>query len=288
MPGRSGSGWPARSVTVARFAIAALLGLSTGLPIGLAAANPWADAREPSSGPARSVGGYSGGCLRGAARLLGRGAGFRVAEPERRRFFAHPAMIEFIRDLGKKVAKAGLGELPIGDLSQARGGPAPSGHSSHQTGLDADIWYAEGRRGEPVEKVAMVDLDRNRPTAAFGRRVARVLRLAATDPRVDRIFVNPVIKRELCAGAGEERGWLRKLRPWWLHHEHFHVRLACPADSPDCRPQPAFADGDGCGEVDWWLQPKADAERKEKRAQYRSRQGAAPALPEPCSVLVQP
>jgi penicillin-insensitive murein DD-endopeptidase len=250
--------------------------------------NPWAAAAEPSTGPAQSLGGYSAGCLDGGAQLPDRGKGFRVAEPERRRFFAHPAMIAFIRDLGGQVHKAGLGELPIGDLSQPRGGPAPSGHASHQTGLDADIWYVDGRGKGRLEKVAMVDLQRNRPTAAFGRRIGRILALAAADPRVDRIFVNPVIKRELCRAAGAERTWLHKLRPWWLHHEHFHVRLACPPDSPQCEPQSPTAAGDGCAEVEWWLQPKAEKERSEKRKRYRSRQGVVPSLPARCAELVAP
>jgi penicillin-insensitive murein DD-endopeptidase len=251
-----------------------------------APANPWAEARRPSSGPARSLGGYSAGCLRGGARLPERGKGFRVAEPERGRFFGHPALIDFIRDLGRGVHRRGLGVLPIGDLSQPRGGPAPSGHSSHQTGLDADIWYADGRGSRRPKKVAMVDLDSNRPTDAYGRRVERVLALAARDPRVDRIFVNPVVKAELCR-AGKRPGWLRKVRPWWLHHEHFHVRLACPDDSPECEAQKPIADGDGCEDVKWWLAPKADDERSEKRKRYRSRIGTLPALPDGCAELVE-
>jgi penicillin-insensitive murein DD-endopeptidase len=256
-----------------------------------AAANPWARARKPAGGPARSIGGTSAGCLRGGERLPARGKGFRVAEPERRRFFGHPALIAFIRSFGAQVDRRRLGVLPIGDLSQPRGGPAPSGHASHQTGLDADIWYSDGR-GRAVKKVPMVDLDTNQPSASFDGRIAEILALAARDPRVDRIFVNPVIKREICTSTSgrkeSERAWLRKLRPWWLHHEHFHVRLTCPDDSPDCEPQKPIAAGDGCAEVEWWLQPRpeAEAERKEKRKKYRSKLGSVPVLPEGCSELV--
>jgi len=248
--------------------------------------NPWAAVTDPSPGPPRSIGGYSAGCLAGGEQLPAVGPGFRVAEPERARFTAHPAMIGFLRDLGARVVRARLGELPVGDLSQPRGGPAPSGHASHQTGLDADIWYVDGRGRDRPRKVAMVDLERNRVTAAYGRRVQRILKLAASDPRVDRIFVNPVIKRELCTRGGKDRAWLHKLRPWWLHHEHFHVRLSCPAASPECQPQSAIAAGDGCAEVDWWLRPKAEAERSEKRKRYRSKQGVVPGLPASCRALV--
>ncbi len=248
--------------------------------------NPWAQARRPSDGPPRSIGGYSGGCLHGGERLPARGKGFVVAEPERRRFTGHPALIAFVRDFGAAVHRRGLGVLPIGDLSQPRGGPAPSGHASHQTGLDADIWYVDGRKGQPLAKVPMVDLDTNQPSDAFDRRIERVLALAASDPRVDRVFVNPVLKRELCS-SGKRPDWLRKVRPWWLHHEHFHVRLACPADSPECEPQKVIADGDGCDEVEWWLKPKSEEERKEKRKKYRSRVGAVPVLPAGCADLVE-
>ena len=43
--------------------------------------------------------------------------------------------------LADAATKQGLGVLSIGDLGQARGGPAPSGHVSHQSGLDVDIWF---------------------------------------------------------------------------------------------------------------------------------------------------
>ena len=58
-----------------------------------------------------------------------------------------------------------------------------------------------------------------------------MLEVAASDPVVDRIFVNPVIKRELCTHEPPGSLWLRKLRPWWGHHDHFHVRLRCPPGS---------------------------------------------------------
>jgi penicillin-insensitive murein endopeptidase len=262
---------------------------ATAAPAAGPPPNPWAGVTDPSPGPARSIGGYSRGCLAGGERLPRRGDGFRVAEPDRARTTAHPAMIQFLRDLGAEVKRRRLGELPIGDLSQPRGGPAPSGHASHQTGLDADIWYADGRGKDRPRKVAMVDLTRNRVTAAFGARVERIVAAASRDPRVDRIFVNPVIKRELCARAGKDREWLHKVRPWWSHHEHFHVRLTCPADSPTCEAQSPIAAGDGCAEVEWWLQPKAEAERSEKRKKYRARQGVVAGLPGPCTeVLTAP
>ena len=63
-----------------------------------------------------------------------------------------------------------------------------------------------------------------------------------------RIFINPAIKKALCREAGEDRAWLRKVRPMWGHNYHFHIRLACPAGAAGCSDQDPPPPGDGCGE----------------------------------------
>ena len=81
-----------------------------------------------------------------------------------------------------------------------------------------------------------------------------VIRAAAEDPQVERIFVNAAIKKALCRDAGSSRAWLYKVRPWWKHTYHFRVRIRCPADNADCDGQPEVSDGEGCGkELDWWF-----------------------------------
>jgi len=77
-----------------------------------------------------------------------------------------------------------------------------------------------------------------------------LIRAAAKDPEVARIFVNAAIKKALCRDAGSDRAWLSKVQPWWGHDYHFHVRLNCPADSPQCEPQPPRPSGDGCSSKD--------------------------------------
>jgi penicillin-insensitive murein endopeptidase len=48
--------------------------------------------------------------------------------------------------------------------------------------------------------------------------------------------------------------WMDKVRPWYGHNDHIHVRLKCPADSPNCRKQPAVPDDAGCGKsLDYWF-----------------------------------
>jgi penicillin-insensitive murein endopeptidase len=88
-------------------------------------------------------------------------------------------------------------------------------------------------------------------------RQAEVLRLAVGSDAVARIFVNPVIKKAMCA---QFRGapWLQKLRPWWGHDDHFHVRLRCPAGQAACQAQDSLPAGDGCGaELAWWFTEEA-------------------------------
>jgi penicillin-insensitive murein endopeptidase len=85
-----------------------------------------------------------------------------------------------------------------------------------------------------------------------------LLEVVAREPLVERVFVNPAIKRALCREGGPERSWIVKIRPWWGHDYHFHVRLYCPDGNPQCRPQAPPPPGDGCGkELDWWFTQEA-------------------------------
>jgi penicillin-insensitive murein endopeptidase len=257
------------------------------LTAGSALADPsWDGVSTPKAGAPRAIGGYSAGCIQGAVELPAQGPGFRIARPERHRAFGHPRLVAFVRALAKEFTEQKLGTLWVGDLAQPRGGPAPTGHSSHQTGLDVDLWFgmAAGKRPEPV---SLVDLRTLELTPRFSPRVVTLLASAAASPDVDRIFVNPVVKRALCEGASGDRAWLRKIRPWFGHHDHFHVRLACPSDSPDCEPQPPLPPGDGCGDLEWWLSPAAQAEREKQGAEYQARIGGKPPLPEKCRELLQ-
>lgn len=84
-----------------------------------------------------------------------------------------------------------------------------------------------------------------------------MIKLAAQDQEITRIFVNPAIKKQLCQEAGQDRDWLRKVRPWFAHRAHMHVRLRCPADSLECQDQDAPPAGDGCGaELSSWFTPR--------------------------------
>jgi penicillin-insensitive murein DD-endopeptidase len=241
---------------------AAVAALAIGVA-GAGEAAAWGEVEAPAPGPPRVIGSYGGGCIAGAVELPPEGPGYQAVDLERHRHFGHPQTIDYITTLGRRVAEAGLGTLLIGDVAQPRGGPMSWGHISHQTGLDVDIWFRldvpplPRHRREGLEQPGVVDP----PTGAIDRTLwtedhVRLLRLAADDPRVDRIFIGPAIKRDLCARDGPGRDWLRRLRPWPGHDDHMHVRLHCPPDAPECVPQPALPRGDGCGpELDVWLGP---------------------------------
>ncbi|CAL1239937.1 penicillin-insensitive murein endopeptidase [Candidatus Methylocalor cossyra] len=232
------------------------------LGFGSALANPWSEVLAPSDGPPRVIGETSAGCLDGAAVLPAEGEGYVVMHLERRRYFGHPSLIEAIRTLGEEAA-GGLGVLHVGDLSLPRGGPMPNGHRSHQSGIDADIWFdlsptlhvhADRWRSNVPAPSLLRSASGGLDYRLWSDRQVRILKAAASLPEVDRIFVNAHIKRELCETVRGARGWLRKIRPWYYHEDHFHMRLVCPADSPLCVRQEAVPPGDGCdASLDWWL-----------------------------------
>jgi penicillin-insensitive murein endopeptidase len=199
-----------------------------------------------------------------------------------------------IERLGEKAKKAGWNGLLIGDMSQPRGGPMLNGHASHQVGLDVDIWFTpmpsheltrEEREFEMALKMVAKDR-RDVDPATWSHERTELVRIAAQDPVVARIFVNPAIKKAMCREAGSDRAWLAKVRPWWGHDEHFHVRLACPRDSPLCKQQPETGSGDGCGaELTSWLR-KTEAPPLPQAAKPQHN-GTLAALPPQCRAVVK-
>jgi len=258
-------------------------------------AKAWQAQRRPTDGPALSIGGTSLGCLQGAATLPVSGPGYEALHLARNRRFGHPLLVAYVQRLAAAAKIAKLGPLVVGDLSQPRGGPTPSGHRSHQTGLDADIGYVaphglrvghlSAQAREQIGPLAVVDQKTHATMPAWTPKVPALLALAAGDPAVDRIFVDPGIKKMLCAAPETAKAsWQARVRPWWAHHDHFHVRLKCPPDSPLCVPQDPPPD-DGCGaSLAWWFSADAAATRtKKKEAQAAE---AEPELPPACAAVL--
>ena len=209
----------------------------------------------PAAMPTRSIGGYTKGCLAGAAQMPLNGDTWQVMRLSRNRYWGHPDMIALLKRLAANAHRdAGWPGILVGDIGQPRGGPALSGHASHQIGLDADIWLTpmpdrklsrEDR--EEMSAVMMVRDDRlDIDPRVFTSGHVLVIRDAAREPAVQRIFVNPAIKKALCREAKGDRSWLSKIRPWWGHDYHFHIRMRCPAGSPACEGQKPQAEGEGC------------------------------------------
>lgn len=251
--------------------------------------NPWAEAKLPLAGPVQVIGGYAAGCLAGADALPPQGRGYQMMRLSRGKYYGHPALLRFISELGAKVAAKGHGQVLVGNLGQARGGPTLVGHKSHQIGLDVDFWYwqpprEKGRKAprvltlyerERLESPSVIKAGVHEINpAVWTVDMVALLRLSSEHPNVERIFVNPVIKKELCSKFGGQT-WLSKLRPWWGHDDHFHVRLKCPADQPACVAQEPVAPGDGCDkDLEWWF-----SEEALKQAREMDKEPAKPVMP---------
>ncbi|WP_375778293.1 penicillin-insensitive murein endopeptidase [Bradyrhizobium sp. ma5] len=218
----------------------------------------------PAALPTQSIGGYTKGCLAGAAQMPLNGDTWQVMRLSRNRYWGHPDMIALLKRLAAGAHEdAGWPGILVGDIGQPRGGPALSGHASHQIGLDADVWLTpmpdrklsrEDR--EEMSAVMMVRDDRlDIDPRVFTPSHVLVIRDAAREPAVQRIFVNPAIKKALCRQAKGDRSWLSKIRPWWGHDYHFHIRMRCPSGSPACEGQKPQSEGEGCKPSDlaYWF-----------------------------------
>lgn len=229
-----------------------------------AQATLWEQIRTPVQGQAQPIGGYSNGCIIGAEPLALKGTGYQVIRSIKNRYYGHPQLLDYLKNLGKRANQAGLPPMLIGDMGMPAGGRFSSGHASHQTGLDADIWLRFGPMDDATAHnpagLATIMVNHNTQRVDESRWTANhttLMKLAAQDPRVNRIFVNPAIKLKLCQTAGTDRAWLQKIRPWYAHDSHFHVRLTCPSDAPNCENQAPIPAGDGCGEELYsWFEPK--------------------------------
>ena len=219
--------------------------------------------KEPAPLAARAIGTYARGCLSGAVALPIDGPAWQEMRLSRNRNWGHPKLIALIEQFAKDAQKLdGWPGLLVGDIAQPRGGPMITGHASHQVGLDADFWLTPmpdrrltAKEREDIQATTMLDttglaVD---PKVFTDKQVALIKR-AASYPEVERIFVHPAIKKALCQVAGTDRKWLGKVRPFYGHYYHFHMRIKCPPGFAGCKPQTPPTGADGCGkEVNQWL-----------------------------------
>lgn len=286
-----------------RLTLALILALAAPAMAETTAAKLFSAVPTPVAGPSEPIGTYNRGCAAGNVELPETGPTWQAMRLSRDRNWGSPALVSYLEDLSQKVTAVGWKGLYIGDLGNPRGGPMNSGHASHQMGLDADIWFLKPGRldlsRQDREKVSSISVRSDDQLSVNGNwdpSYREMLRLAASDPRVDRIFVAAAIKIELCKTAGPaDTPWMQKLRPEAGHQDHLHVRLKCPAGTPMCQTQkPSVAElskgGNGCDDtLMYWvsnayLHPKPAP--KPKAHKRTSREYLMSDLPSQCAAVL--
>lgn len=245
----------------------------------------------PSQQASMPIGSYAKGCAAGLEELPETGPTWQAMRLSRHRNFGQPEMIAFLKDLSLRATEIGWKGLYIGDISQPRGGPMTSGHASHQIGLDADIWMLPPKRlnlsytdREKISSIPVRSADQRSVTENWTPKHAALLEAAASDPRVDRVFVAAAVKIEMCKTArASDKKWLQKIRPIAGHDTHFHVRLKCPKGARLCETQTPTVNelskgGNGCDEtLDWWvtdyLNPPKSSGKKPKDPEAPKKRG---------------
>ena len=250
-----------------RLVLLFLLILSQPLSAETTAATLFSAKRTPTSHDPTPVGTYAKGCAAGNIELPETGPTWQAMRLSRHRNFGQPVTIAFLQDLSAFAATQGWAGLYIGDIGNPRGGPMNSGHASHQMGLDVDIWQLPPKRlnlsaaeREELSSIPVRSADQLSITRNWTPAHRAIMRRAASDPRVDRIFVAAAVKIEMCRTAtAADTHWLQKIRPEAGHDTHFHVRLKCPKGSRLCQTQkPTVSElskgGNGCDEtLAWWV-----------------------------------
>ncbi|MBI4724396.1 MAG: penicillin-insensitive murein endopeptidase [Rhodomicrobium sp.] len=247
-------------------------------------------------GAPHAIGQYDRGCIAGAQRIAITGSSWQAMRLSRNRFWGHPMLLGYIRKFARDVHRLdGWPGILVGDMAQPIGGPLLGGHASHQIGLDVDLWYMpmpghtlSATEREQLSANNMVD----RATLTVDKAVwseaqVKLLRRAASYPEVARIFVHPAVKKALCEAAGADREWLHKIRPWFRHDDHFHIRLNCPPGSPACVAQAPVPPGDGCGaELDGWFARLRAVPKKPAKPPLPRKPMLVSDLPKECQSLL--
>ncbi|MEM6306533.1 MAG: penicillin-insensitive murein endopeptidase [Pseudomonadota bacterium] len=249
-----------------------------------------------TAGPAQSFGRHSRGCVAGAVELPETGPTWQAMRLSRNKNWGQPTLIDYVTNLSANIAKLpGWDGLYVGDLGLPRGGPN-RGHASHQSGLDVDIWMLPPTRlnltvneRENISSISMRRAAGAYTNNSWSEQHRQVLKMAASDPRVSRIFVFPGAKVDMCNWETGNRDWLRKIRPWYGHHYHFHVRLNCPDGDAYCVDQPPPPVGDGCDHARGWVDrilnpppPDPNAPPRQPRPEITMAD-----LPQQCTTLLQ-
>lgn len=264
--------------------------------------NPWEEIVRPSTGQQQIFGGYNAGCLQGASAPRDTGNGFQYIELSRNKFWGHVSTHRFIERMGTVLRPEGM-SLLVADVSMPRGGPFTWDHASHQVGLDMDIEFLQDPRSlqrdltiderERLAKYYLADQEANAVIAKnWSEKYVTMLRTFAEDNDVHVMFVHPSIKKKICENPKNRQSWLAKVQPWWGHDEHVHVRLKCPADSPNCKAKTDFTEiGCDTEEFLWWFSEDwrkvYEARKKWQRDNPNPEPVPLPFLPTQCQSVLK-
>ncbi len=255
--------------------------------------NSWARIEKPLPGVSQSIGRPNGGCLIGAQELDLSGNTWELMRPQKRRNFAHPELIEILKQLGAHIQSKSVTKtekLLIGDLSQAAGGPLPFGDSSHQTGLDAEIWWMrlshfpyvlDKENREKLEAKSILHADGLSLNSYWDVLTQEMLLWLASRGEVQAVYVNAAIKKKLCLEMSFHPGH-NKIFADFGHEKSFRLRLLCPENSKYCTNLWEDASANSCNDDDLeqWFRPEILALNKKKSLD--GKQKVFSSLPKAC------
>jgi murein endopeptidase len=203
---------------------------------------------------------------------LDKKAFFEIARPENQSHYGTYEMAEMLIRMGDHMNEHFGDKIYISSISQKNGGRF-SIHFSHQNGTDADIGYPTNIEGVKfplvvtTEHIAATKTSSSKAVSHFypnhysPEKTFDLLKFAFKqgDIEVERIFMDRMIKRDLCAYAikkGEFKNadkdfvqkMFEKIEHVDGHGNHFHLRVKCSAEDKVCLPK-LYRKNDGCGNV---------------------------------------
>ena len=168
-----------------------------------------------------------------------------IANSSAKNYYGTQEMMDVLEALGNKAYSFQQNKIHISRISAERGGRLPPS-KSHQNGMDTDIGYPtiQGKVGFPIVASGGA-LKKSDFSTVKTLELFKFLMTQTASP-VDRLFVDQSIINSLCREAknsgkfkGSERAAYVKLFENLQHVDghgnHYHLRLRCTPNQPDCR-----------------------------------------------------
>lgn len=210
----------------------------------------------------QSYGFYSKGCFSGGVAIATDWSHPQAMRLSRNRRWGHPTMIKLIERLSREaVADGWPGLRSATSRNRAVGrclAATPSPDRARRRHLvHADAGPHAQRPGARVHCTAVSMIKKGSmyvDDKLWTKSRELLLKRAASYPQVERILVNPGIKKKLCDTVTGDRSWLKKIRPFLGAMTTISTSARCQAGSSGCKSQDPPPDDEGCGKsLDWWL-----------------------------------